>query len=143
MKRLIYLFYAEILLNLVSIYQSIVTPAAFVAQFSDQPVSLAALEVVRWYGVLLIVLSYLLWRGLRQGGVALRLILEALLLGDIIQIAVALITARNLGSWPFVVIMAIVLSILLAVARLLYLNFTSSPHLLSINNTTTDLERNR
>lgn len=123
MKRLIYLFYVEILINLVSIYQTLFTPSAFVAQFSNQPVSLAALEVVRWYGVLLIVLSYLLWRGLRQGGVALRLILEALLLGDIIQLAVAFATARNLGNWPFVVIMAIVLSVVLAVARLLYLNF--------------------
>ncbi|MFN8443317.1 MAG: hypothetical protein U0175_21250 [Caldilineaceae bacterium] len=123
MKRLVYLFYVEILINFVSIYQSIFTPAAFVAQFGDQPVAPVALEVVRWYGVLLIVLSYLLWRGLRQGGVALRLILEALLLGDIIQLAVAFATARNLGNWPFVVIMAIVLSVVLAVARLLYLNF--------------------
>lgn len=121
MRYLLYLFYLEIVINLVSIGQGLFTPAAFVRQFSGEPVSVAGGEVARWYAVLILVISYLLWRALQVRGKTLKVVLEVLLVGDIVQIGVALLTANALGQWPLVVNAALGLSIVLAVARILCL----------------------
>ena len=121
MKYVIYIFYMEILLNLASIFQTLFTPATFLASFASQTMPVAALEMARWYGVLICVLTYLLLRGLQKRGQAFILALEALLVGDVIQIAVSFVTASTLGGWPLNVILSIVLSIILAVARIICL----------------------
>ena len=121
MKYLIYVFYAEILINLGSIAQTLFTPAKFLGAFSNQPAPAAALEMTRWYGVLISVLTYLLVRGLQQRGPALRVALEALLLGDVIQIVVSFVTANALGGWPFNVILSVVVSVVLGVVRVVCL----------------------
>jgi len=121
MRYLLYLFYLEIVINLVTIGQGLLTPSAFVAQFSTEPVSLAGAEVARWYAVLILVISYLLWRALQVRGKTLKVVLETLLVGDIVQIGAALLTANALGQWPLVVNAALVLSIVLAGARILCL----------------------
>ena len=121
MKYLIYVFYAEILINLGSIAQTLFTPAKFLGAFSAEPASTAALEMTRWYGVLICVLTYLLVRGLQQRGPALRVALEALLLGDVIQITVSFITASALGAWPFNVVLSVVVSVILVVVRIVCL----------------------
>ena len=121
MKYLIYVFYAEILINLGSIAQTLFTPSKFLGAFSAEPASTAALEMTRWYGVLICVLTYLLVRGLQQRGPALRAALEALLLGDAIQIVVSFVAANALGGWPFNVLLSVVVSIILGIARIVCL----------------------
>ena len=121
MRYLLYLFYLEIVINLVTIGQGLLTPSAFVRQFSAEPVSVAGAEVARWYAVLILVISYLLWRALQVRGKTLKIVLEALLVGDFVQIGIALVTANALGAWPLVVNAALALSIVLAVARMLCL----------------------
>jgi len=121
MKYLIYVFYAEILINLGSITQTLFTPAKFLGAFSTEPASAAAIEMTRWYGVLICVLTYLLVRGLQQRGPALRVALEALLVGDVIQIAVSFVTANALGGWPFNVILSVVVSVILGIVRIVCL----------------------
>ena len=79
MKYLIYVFYFEILINFASGGQSLFMPAAFLGQFSSQPAPAFALEMTRWYGVLIAVLTYLLIRGLMLRGTTLKVALEALL----------------------------------------------------------------
>jgi hypothetical protein len=121
MKYLIYVFYAEILINIGSISQTLFTPGKFLGAFSNEPASTAAIEMTRWYGVLICVLTYLLLRGLQQRGPALRVALEALLVGDVIQIAASFVTANALGGWPFHVILSVVVSVVLGIVRLVCL----------------------
>lgn len=121
MKYLIYVFYAEILINLASGGQSLFMPAAFLGQFSSEPAPAFAIEMTRWYGVLIAVLTYLLIRGLMLRGAALKVALEALLFGDVIQIIVSFITANALGAWTPNVMLSVVISIVLGVVRLVCL----------------------
>jgi L-lactate permease len=138
MRYLLYLFYLEILINLASISQGLFMPAAFVMQFSGEPVSTAGAEVARWYAVLILVISYLLWRALQVRGKTLKVVLEALLVGDFVQIGAAIVTANQLGEWPLVVTAALVISIVLAVARLLCLWQPQLAGIEHVGNTTTD-----
>ncbi len=121
MKYVLYIFYLEILLNLASIFQTLFTPATFLASFTNQTMPAAALEMTRWYSVLLCVLTYLLLRGLQKRGPALLLALEALLVGDVIQIGVSFVTAHALGGWSLNTILSIVLSVILGAARIICL----------------------
>jgi hypothetical protein len=121
MKYLIYVFYVEILINVASGGQTLFAPAAFLGQFSGEPAPAFALEMTRWYGVLIAVLTYLLIRGLMLRGTTLKVALEALLLGDVIQIIVSFVTANVLGVWTSNVILSVVLSVILAVVRLVCL----------------------
>ena len=119
MKYIIYIFYLEIIGNLLLIFQSIFFPASFVAQYSAQSAPVA-FELARWYGVLLIPIVWILFRALQLRGKVLKLVLEAYLAFDLIQIAVALISIQSLGWAPYLVIVLPV-EVILAIARLLYL----------------------
>jgi hypothetical protein len=121
MKYLLYLFYFEALISLFSGIQALFTPAVFLKQFSSDAAPILAVEMTRWYGVLLFVLVYLLVQGLRLRGTALQLTLQGLLLGDFIQIGATFVTARALGEWTTVLIMSVVLSIIYAVLRIVCL----------------------
>jgi hypothetical protein len=119
MKYIFYIFYLEIAANLFLIFQCLFFPAVFVAGFSGQPAP-AAVEIVRWYGVLLIPVVYLLFRALQVRGKILKLVLEAYLIFDLVQIIVALVSANALGWAPYVLIV-LPLEVVLAAARVLCL----------------------
>ena len=117
MKNLLYVFYLEAAISILSGFQAFFMPAAFLKQFTSDPAPILAIEMTRWYGVLLFVLVYLLLQGLRLRGGALKLILQGLLLGDILQIAATFVTARALGGWSFVLYMSVILSTIYIVLR--------------------------
>ena len=117
MKYLIYVFYLEAAISTLSGFQSFFMPAAFLKQFTSDPAPTLAIEMTRWYGVLLFVLVYLLLQGLRLRGGALKLVLQGLLLGDILQIAATFVTARALGGWSFVLYMSLILTTLYILLR--------------------------
>ncbi len=117
MKYLLYVFYLEAAISLLSAVQSFFMPATFLKQFTLDTAPILALEMTRWYGVLLFVLVYLLLQGLRLRGTALKLTLQGLLIGDFFQIVATIITARALGSWSFVLYMSVVLSVIYAILR--------------------------
>lgn len=117
MKYLLYVFYLECIISLFSGIQALFIPAAFLTQFTSDPASPLALEMTRWYGVVLFVLVYALLQGLRMRGPALKLTLQALLLGDVLQIGVTFVTAKALGGWSFTLIMSVVLSLVYLVLR--------------------------
>jgi hypothetical protein len=121
MKYIIYVFYLEIAANLFLLIQCLFVPAAFLAQFSSQPASTLALEMARWYGVLLIPITWLLFRVLQTRGQALKLVLEAYLLFDIVQIVVVFVTASTALGWAPYVVMALLIEIILAAARVICL----------------------
>lgn len=120
MKTILYVFYLEIAANLFLAVQCLFFPAAFLAQFSNQPAPAFALEVARWYGVLLIPITWLLFRVLQTRGQSLKLVLEAYLVFDLVQIVVCFVTASTLGWAPYVVI-ALLIEVTLATARILCL----------------------
>lgn len=117
MKYLLYLYYLEAAISLISGLQSLVTPAAFLKQFTPEPASTLAIEMARWYGVLLFVLVYLLVQGLRLRGTALKLTLQGLLIGDVLQIAATVVTVQALGGGSFVLYMSVILSALYIILR--------------------------
>jgi len=117
MKNLLYVFYLEAAISLLSGFQSFFMPATFLKQFTPDAAPVLAIEMTRWYGVLLFVLVYLLLQSLRLRGTALKLMLQGLLLGDFLQIAATFITARALGGWSFVLYMSVVLSVVYAILR--------------------------
>ncbi len=120
MKAVFYIFYLEIAANLFLIVQCLFFPAAFLTQFSPQPAPALALEVARWYGVLLIPIIWVLFRALQARGQMLKLVLEAYLAFDLVQIVVVFVTANALGWAPYVV-MALLIEVVLATARILCL----------------------
>jgi hypothetical protein len=117
MKYLPYIFYLESAISLFSGIQALFMPAAFLTQFTSEPASPLALEMTRWYGVVLFVLVYALLKGLHMRGPALKLTLQALLIGDALQVGVTFITAKALGGWTFTLIMSVVLSVLYLILR--------------------------
>ncbi len=121
MKYLAYAFYLEAAISLLSAVQSFFMPATFLKQFTSDPAPTLALEMARWYGVLLFVLVYLLIQGLRLRGTAFKLVLQGLLIGDFFQIAATFVTARALGDWSFVLYMSVILSTFYIVLRGIYL----------------------
>ncbi len=120
MKFIRYAFYLEIIINILSISQTLFAPAAFIAQLSGQPASVPAAEMARWYGVLICVMTWLLFRALQARGTALKLTLEAYLLGDVIHIAVSFVSAAALG-WTGAIVAGVIISVLLGAARLVCL----------------------
>lgn len=120
MKFVRYAFYLEIIINILSISQTLFAPAAFITQLSGQAASAPANEMARWYGVLICVMTWLLFRALQARGAALRLTLEAYLLGDVIHIVVSVVSASALG-WTGAIVAGVVISILLGIARLICL----------------------
>ena len=117
MKNILYVFYLEAAISLLSGFQSLFMPATFLKQFTPDAAPILAIEMTRWYGVLLFVLVYLLLQGLRLRGTALKLTLQGLLLGDFLQIAATFVTARALGGWSFVLYMSVIFSALYIVLR--------------------------
>lgn len=121
MKYLPYVFYLEAAISFFSGFQAFFKPVTFLKQFIPDAAPTLAVEMTRWYGVLLFVLVYLLIQGLHLRGAALKLILQGLLLGDILQIGATFITARALGSWSPVLYMSVIFSITYLVLRAIYL----------------------
>jgi hypothetical protein len=116
-KYITYLFYLEAAISLLSAVQSFFVPATFLKQFTSDSAPVLAVEMTRWYGVLLFVLVYLLLQGLRLRGTAFKLVLQGLLIGDFFQIVATFITVRALGGWSSVLYMSVLLSAIYILLR--------------------------
>ena len=117
MKYLLYIFYLESAITLLSAAQAFFTPPVFLQQFTNDSAPALALEMTRWYGVVLFGLVYLLLRGLSLRGEPLKLALQTLLIGDVLQIVATFYTAQALGGWSTVLIMSVGLSVFYALLR--------------------------
>ncbi|MFN8383383.1 MAG: hypothetical protein U0V02_15680 [Anaerolineales bacterium] len=117
MKNLLYIFYVESAISLLSAFQALFMPAVFLQQLTTETAPTLAIEMTRWYGVVLFVLVYLLLQGLRMRGPALKLALQAMLFGDVLQIGATFVTAKALGGWSFTLIMSVVLSAFYLIVR--------------------------
>jgi hypothetical protein len=97
-------------------------PGTFLSQFASGAGPAAAVETIRWYGVLLWVLAALMIRALpRKDDRVLRPAVEALLLGDIAHIAASWIYFSVVPAWTFPFLSMIVMSLFLALVRIAWL----------------------
>lgn len=122
MRVLRAVFYFEAVTNLGGAGFALLFPATFLHQFAAEPMPVAAVEFVRWYAVVLVVLAVILLAALRDGtGLVLRPVLIGYLIGDALQIVVSIRFGEAVGAYPVAVHAAIWTSIVYAAARVGYL----------------------
>lgn len=119
-------FYVEAATGVLTALFALLDPGAFVAGLIPGALPPAAVELGRWYGVLLLVLALILWAALRDGREAvLRLVLVPLLVGDAVQIAVALRLGAVTEAFTPTVQAAIYASAVYAAVRVYFLRRTT------------------
>ena len=121
MKYLLAVFYVEVLVNILSGVAAVVAPRTLTTQFTATAIPPAIEELARWYGILVLVLAYLLWRALRLRGGVLKVVLEALLVGDVLQLIAVVMTVQTLGGWSRITALTMGLSLVYGAARMLCL----------------------
>ncbi len=117
------LFYFEVILNVVSIILCWFMPSYFVEQLLPVEVSPMTLELVRWYGLLLAVLTGILALALfAKHFEVLRIVFIVYAIGDIIQVLLTLKMAMTLNiGWTFGLLFTIGISLVLCLGRVLAL----------------------
>lgn len=112
-------FYTEAIINLFTLSLCFLAPGKFIQQLLEVEPNLIAKEIARWYGLVLLILSGILIMALRQKTFEfLRIVLMVNLPGDIIQILLAIHTARIINNWTFGLIFTIAFCMLLFASRL-------------------------
>ncbi len=125
MKTFRAIYYGEVFLNLGSAVLAIFAPALFLSQFTPAPQSDVAVEMMRWFGGLMVVLTWVGWRILRGGdNRALSWMLEGFLVGDIVHLFILLQFLRVIGGFPFSAIFDILATVSLGISRALFLWMT-------------------
>ena len=125
MKTFRAIYYGEVFLNLGSAVLAIFAPALFLSQFTPAPQSDVAVEMMRWFGGLMVVLTWVGWRILRGGdNRALSWMLEGFLVGDIVHLFILLQFLRVIGGFPFSAIFDILATVGLGISRALFLWMT-------------------
>lgn len=120
--QLKFVFYFEALINCASLIMCIFFPVYFLGQFSPEAVVTVGIEIVRWYGILLFVLTFILVGVLLKGNLeAVKIVLLGYLIGDFAQIGASIYLALILNSWSFAIIFAIVVTVVLIVFRIIVL----------------------
>ena len=93
-------------------------PKFFVSQFTGITVPVVTLEFIRWYGVLLWVLTFVVLRILpMKDNRALAPAVEALLFGDLVHLYAIYMFYRVVSEWSFSFIIMLFFTSFLAVVR--------------------------
>ena len=118
-KPLRTIFYVESALTLLTAIYCLLLPARFIAMFAAEPAGAIAEAFIRWYGVTLIVIVYVLFRALRNGSLeALRPVLQGLLIGDVLHLAVTWMLADAVGGWNQAIIATVITTVFFGGARI-------------------------
>ena len=116
------LYFEAILINLGSGLICFFAPAWFASNFSLQELPPISLELIRWYGVLLFVLSFAVLRMFAKGNLqGMVILVEALLFGDLVHFIAALLYLNTSGVFNAAVAFMFVMNISLAVIRSVWL----------------------
>lgn len=112
------LIFEAIVLNAGTGFMCLIAPQAFIAQFSPEPLSAVAYEFIRWYGVLLWVLTFYVLRLLPlKDDRALAPAVEALLFGDLVHLVISYFFFQAVPTWSFAFIAMLVSTVMLATLR--------------------------
>ena len=110
------------IINIPSFILCLVFPVVFIEQLGGVSSGGMELDLVRWYGVVLFVLTFILGKALWDKNLsALRIIFMGYAIGDLIQLLVTWKMADHLSGWNFSLIFTAILSLLLFTARMLSL----------------------
>lgn len=102
------------------------SPATFLVNFSPSLAPAPALEIVRWYGVLLSVLSVMVLRALpANDDRVLRPSIEALLFGDLLHLVASYLFFQVVPVWNAQFFLMIGMTIFLASVRITWLYLLS------------------
>jgi len=100
----------------------LVAPGAFVAQFSAEALPPVPVELIRWYGVLLWVLTYFVLRILPyHDNKMLFPAVEALLFGDLVHLGAVVMFFKARPVWDWALLVMICSASTLAVLRTIWL----------------------
>ncbi len=112
------LTFEAIVLNAGTGLVCLAAPAFFVGQFTDQTVPPVPLELIRWYGVLLWVLTFFVLRILpARDNRLLAPAVEALLFGDLVHLVAIYLFYQALPEWSFSFIIMLFFTCTLAILR--------------------------
>ncbi len=115
-----FVFYSEVIINIPSFIMCLFVPAVFIDQIAGLETETITHDIVRWYGVVLLVLTIILAKALYEKDIsALKTIFTGYGIGDLIQIIVTAMLANNIGGWNFSLIFTVAYSLLLFSARML------------------------
>lgn len=115
-----YIFYSEVIINIPSFIMCLFFPKAFVDQLTQLSAGAITYDLVRWYGVVLLVLTIIMGKALFEKDIsALKTIFTGYGIGDIIQIVVTAMLAKTIGGWNFALIFTAAYSVLLVTCRVL------------------------
>jgi hypothetical protein len=100
----------------------LILPAVFIAQFSNTAATSLQLEFIRWYGVLLFVLAYLVLRILPMNDSRMLFpAVEALLFGDIVHFFAIILFYIAQPVWNTAFVIMLISTVSLAVFRSVWL----------------------
>ncbi len=116
------LIFEAVVLNFGTGLLCLAAPAAFVAQFASDSVAPVPLELIRWYGVLLWVLTYFVLRILPQNdNRMLAPAVEALLFGDLVHLVAIYLFYQAKPVFDFSFIIMLFFTVTLASLRSVWL----------------------
>lgn len=116
------LYFEAFVVNLLTGLICFFIPGWFVSNFVPQPVPALALEMTRWYGVLLFVFAYVMVRALRADHpFTITILVEGFLLGDIVHLVASVLYVIAGGLFNMPVFIMFGMSIFLACVRTYYL----------------------
>lgn len=118
-----YLFFTEAIINSISIVVFLLKPELMLQGLiaDTSQITPLSLEMLRWYGGVLLMLTIMLWRALLSKNPALLgLVLEAHLIGDIVYL-ISQVLLANVAGWVFGTYFSMAFISLLLVARVIYL----------------------
>jgi hypothetical protein len=126
-------FYIEAAINFVTVFLCLFFPAFFISQLTDTSIGPVAVELARWYGVLLFVITFIMLGILIiESSKSFFIVMLGYLLGDFAQIAVAIYFAVTISGWSVGILVTLILTLILVIFRFIvifkpqYLGFKDS-----------------
>lgn len=120
--KLKYIFYFEGIINIATMILCIFFPRFFLNQFVENTNELLALEITRWYGILLFVITFILIGSLILGNNELvKIVLLGYLIGDFAQIAATIYLAVIINNWSFAILFTLIITLILIIFRIIVL----------------------
>lgn len=113
------ILYGEAILNTLIALGALLLPDRFIALFTGQPSDPIAAAFVRWYGVLLLALIYVLLKALRNGSIeALKPVVQAHLMVDVLLLAAIWMLADAVNRWSSASIVLAAISLFFAIIQI-------------------------
>ncbi|NHJ85780.1 MAG: hypothetical protein FK734_09980 [Asgard group archaeon] len=120
--KLKYVFYFEAIINMIVLVICIFLPEMFLEQLTNQTFGIVGKEMVRWYGILLFVITFILIGALfTEKKEFVIIVLLGYIIGDFAQIGVTIYLGFLISYWSYSLIITLALTGILILFRLIVL----------------------